>query len=378
MISFEIIEDREKIRGYYGQWEQLFISRDYEPSLSVEWTEALLKSHIEGHSISLIVLRDSAEVVGLVPLYRKEIKRSGLSLLTLFPVAEHFNTHSDLLLKDASKDLAEGLLKALFSLNLKWDIFRINRFVEAHPLLSSLKYKLNNSFNYKYEVQRAEPSFFIQFEGSYQDFLKKRTANFRYKLKSVSKQMHTLGEVTFLRNRDFRDFPEAFNIIQSIEESSWKHMNGTGITSSEIQRKFYHELFEGAFNKGRLRFCFLCFNKEPIAYEVGLIKGKRYYGVHGSYAESFKTENPGTILLARFIEDLIEDGIEEYDWFGEPFEWESRWTDKYRWHESILIYNHSPKAKLFSVYNRLRGKIKPDKNSQLVLRDPRDIKPEQG
>jgi CelD/BcsL family acetyltransferase involved in cellulose biosynthesis len=375
MITFEIYEDMERIKEYQAEWDRMFAADAYEASLSLAWAQALIKSHLNGDAFSLVVLRDSTEILGLVPIVIRRIKKRGVSLLTVFPLSEYFNTHSDLLLKKPTKELLEVLFKALFSLKYQWDVFRINRFVETNPVLGLIEYNLKNNFPCKYDIRRSEPSYFIEFGGSYEDYLNGKSANFRHKLKSVSKKMRSLGEVAFLGHQDFHDFAKLYSIILSIEEKSWKHKHGTAITSTEKQRTFYKELFKSAFDKGWLRLGLLYLDREPIAFEVGLVKDKKYYGVHGSYNETFKKDNPGTLLLAQFIKDLIRDGIEEYDWFGEPFEWESRWTDKFRWHKSLLIYNSTPKARLFYFINSLKNKLRQNDMDQIVLRDPRDIKP---
>ena len=375
MISFEIIEELDKIREYYAKLDQLFDSGEYEASLSLDWTRALLKTHLEGSRFFLIVLKDSTDILGIVPLCIREIRKYGLSLLTLCPVAEYFNTHSDLLLKNPSKELLEVLLTAFSHVKYPWDVFRINRFVETNPLLDHVEYNLKTHSAFNYDIRRAEPSFFIPLGNTYDEYLKEKSSNFRYKIKSVAKKIHAIGHVTFLREYDFADFEEAYNIILSIEEDSWKHHHGTAITSSEKQIEFYRELCKSAFKKGWMRLCILCINHEPVAFEFGLLKREKYYCVHSSYSEKYKRANPGTLLLARFLEDLIHDGIKEYDWFGEPFEWESRWTDKFRWHKSLLIYNKTPKAKLFYMFNTLKNRLKHDAKECIVLRNPRDIRP---
>jgi len=376
MITFEIVESQEKIKKYYAEWDRMFDSGEYEASLSVEWTEALRKTHLDGALYFLLVLRESTEIAGMVPLCIREVKKRGLSLSTLFPLAEYFNTHSDLLMKNKSEELAEAFLKALFTLPYRWDIFRINRFIETSPVLDCIKNNLEKNFTYDYDIRRAEPSFYIPFGNSYEEYLNKKSSNFRNNLKRASKKMDSLGKVAFLRNHDFHDVNEAYAAICSIEEKSWKQQHGTAITSTDKQREFYRVLCQGASDKGRLRFCILTLNSEPVAFEMGLLREKKYYGVHGSYDETYKKENPGTVLLAKFIEDLIHDGIREYDWFGEPFEWESRWTDQYRWHKSLIIYNKTPKAQLFFIFNTVKNIVKQNAGDRLVLRDPRDIKPQ--
>jgi CelD/BcsL family acetyltransferase involved in cellulose biosynthesis len=373
MISFKVLEGREAIQQYYPQWQELLASGSHEPSLSIPWTEALLHSFLEGHPVSLIVLADSTGIAGLVPLYVKEIKKAGMSLSTLSPVAEHFNTHSDLLLRDSSTELAEAFLNAVLSVPVKWDVFRINRFLMGHPLFQSLESVLKNKFDYAYRIQSEAPSFFIELAKTKDEFLKTVSRKLREDLRRHLKKLRSAGDVSFHSIRDFHDFDKLFDTIQRIEEASWKHKHGTGISSTEKSRQFYKELCRGEMKYGRLRVAMLCLKHIPIAYEMGLVYGKKYYCLHGSYDESYKKNSPGAVLLAQLIEDLIQEGIEELDSFGEPFAHIQHWTDKYRWHRSILIYNRTPKAKLFQLVTRLKSTLRPVKEDKLVLRNPRDI-----
>lgn len=375
MITVEIVEEPDKMKEYFAELDHMYDSGEYEASLSLEWTEALRKTHVEGAVFFLVVLKDVTELLGIVPLCIRKVKKQGLSLATLFPLAEYFNTHSDLLLKGTTGELVEVFLKALFDLRYNWDVFRINRFIESNPLLECIADKLQNSLGRHYRIRRVEPSFYIELGDSYGEYLNKRSSNFRNNIKRAAKKLRGLGEVSFRWTNEFHDFEEAYSIILAIEEESWKKKHGTAITSTKKQREFYRELWGGAYRKGRLRLCVLCLDQVPIAFEAGLLRGRKYYGVHGSYDEKFKKENPGTVLLARFLEGLVSDGVKEYDWFGEPFEWESRWTDTFRWHRSLLIYNNTMKARFFRVYNTLRDRLNHGGMDEIVLRDPRDIKP---
>ncbi len=374
MITVEIVEGPDRIKEWYANWEALFLAAPYEPSLSIEWSQALLDTHLGRDQVFLMLLRDSTELLAAIPLCIQRTVRKRLSLLTLFPLAEYFNTHSDLLLKTPSRELISSFLKALFRLKWRWDIFRMNRFVADSPVLGLIEASLKTG-GIKHEVRRAEPSFYIEFATSYEEYLEKRNSHFRNNLKRSVKKMNALGQVEFLGMQHFNDVADAYKVILSIEAKSWKHQHGTAITSTTKQREFYRELSRGAYEKGRLRLSILNLNREPIAFEMGLVNGTKYYGVHNSYDEAFKKENPGTVLLAKFIEDLIRDGIREYDFFGEPFEWESRWTDKYRWHKSLLIYNQTPKGRLFSLFNTLKDKLGRKPPDQPVLQNPRDIRP---
>jgi CelD/BcsL family acetyltransferase involved in cellulose biosynthesis len=264
---------------------------------------------------------------------------------------------------------------------MKWDVLRINRFLVGHPLLDSLENVLKNNLHYAYRIQSEDPSFFIKFGDSKDEYLKTVSSKVRNNLRRNLNKLRSAGEVSFLFPADFENFDALFDTLLRIEEASWKHKHGTGISSTEKSRRFYRELCRGELQRGRFRATVLCLNQTPIAYEMGLINvnidgnGKKYYSVHGSHDDNYKKNSPGVVLLAHFIDGLIQDGIGELDWFGEPFEWESEWTDKYRWHRSLLIYNRTPKAKLFELVTRYKNRSKPAINDTLVLRNPRDIKP---
>ena len=377
MMSFEILEGREQLRRYYPQWEALFRSHQFESSLSIEWTDALLHSHLAGATISLIVLKDKSGIAGIVPLYTKEVHKRGVSLKSLVPVSEHFNTHSDILVKNTSYELITLLLQALSSVSARWDVFRLNRVVENHPILATLQDVLNSSRLYHYHVIDSAPSFFIELGSDYEQYLKTVSKTVRYKLKHAPKKLQAMGGTTFYVLRDLQQFDRAYDTIASIENRSWKTDSGSGITANDQQRQFYRQLFKAAAENGRLRLWILQLGDLPIAYEVGVVQGETYDSVHGSYDEEFRRVSPGTVLFGKVIEDLISEGVKQLDFFGDLFEWQQYWTDMVRRHKSVIIYNNTLKARLFYSYNCIHNRQKPGTHRGLPVRIARTVPPRQ-
>ena len=375
MISFEIIHDKERIVDFQKHWDQLFDSGDYEASTSFDWTQALLKTHLKGNPFSLIVLRDSTEILGIVPLVISRTNKYGFSFSTIFPISEYYNTNSDLLLKKSTDEIIEIFLRALFSLPTRWDVFRVIRFIETNPLLAHMEHYLRK-VSIKYQMRKEEPSFFLNLDGDFNDYLKKRSGNFRYNLNRKEKKMKALGKVKYKRNEDFQNVADAYNSLLYIEENSWKQKHGTAITAVKKQSEFYRELCESTFKNGWLHLRFLFLNNEPVAYNLGLVKHKRYYLLKLSYNEKFKRVSPATVLMAWVLKDLIQEGIKEYDFAGEPYEYERQWTDELQWHKSLIIYNDTFNGKMLSIYHRLNRKIKTfKKQAEFEYHNPKDIKP---
>jgi CelD/BcsL family acetyltransferase involved in cellulose biosynthesis len=376
MISFEIIRDKTRLLEYLKYWNQLFDSGPYEASISFEWTHALLDTHLGKDAFFFIVLKNSQEIVGIIPVVISKTKKYGVSLLNLFPISEYYNTHSDLLLKEPTQEMVKGFVEALFSLSCEWDTLRISRFIETNPLLESFERHLGQT-GINYEINMGEPSFFLRLGDSYSDYLQRRSDKFRNYLRRMEKKLGAKGKVEFVSQVNYNSFTEAYDQVLLIEHESWKHNHGTAITSIEKQNKFYRKLCKGASERGWLNLSILLLDGEPVAYNMGLVKDKRYYYLKTSYKEKFRAVSPSTVLRARLIENLISEGIKEFDFPGEPYEWERQWTEELRRHLSLILYNKTFKARLYSIFNSFKNKrTKLNISDQFKYHDPRKLSPD--
>jgi len=378
MIQFEIIQEKGRIQEYREYWNRLFDSGKFEFTTSFEWTQALLSTHLEKDTFLLIVFRDTEEILGIVPMVINQIKKYGVSLSNLFPISDYYNNfHSDLLFKNVTEELIKTFITSLFSLGYKWDVFRISRFIETNPILDCIERFLKES-SIRYEIKREEPSFFLSLDGTYNDYLKKRSYNFRkYIKKQIKKLTRDISHVEFVKHQNFNNFPDAYNQVLYIEKESWKHKHGTAISSTEKSNNFYRILCESASEREWLHLFILLLNNEPAAYNIGFVKDKKYFYLKTSFNEKFREVSPSSILRAKLIEELIREGIKEIDFFAEPYEWQRRWAEELRWHKSLLIYNKTYKAKLFSIYHSLKHKkAKFSAEDQFVYHNPLDVKPE--
>jgi len=376
MIHCDIVTKQDDIFQYKEIWNKLFESGEYEVSTSFEWTQALLKTHLKENDLFvLMVLRKSEEIFGILPLILRETKKYGQSIRNLFPISEYYNTHSDILLKYPSGESTQEIINSLFNLKYKWDIFRIGRFVETNPIIECIETNLKNN-SIRYKIKKEEPSFIIRLDDSYNVYLKKRSGKFRNYLKRMQKKLSALGCVKIVRIEDFDSMLDAYEQLLYVERKSWKHNHGTAISNIKKQEAFYRKLCEGEFKTRRLHLLFLYLNDLPVAYNLGLIKNNNYLYLKTSFVEEFKKASPATVLRADLIEELISIGIEHFDFPGEPYEWEQQWANDIQWHKSIIIYNNTLKAKLFSVYNTSKIILRNHNNEDKFLyHNSFDVKP---
>ena len=122
-----------------------------------------------------------------------------------------------------------------------------------------------------------------------------------------------------------------------IEQRSWKHTNGTAISTVPRQREFYRLLCEGAARSGRLHLMLMYLGGRSIAYNLGITAADRYSYLKTSFLEDLRSYSPATVLRARLIESLCGEGIRYLDFPAQSYRWEAQWAEKLRWRYSVLV-----------------------------------------
>jgi len=374
MVSIDIIMDPIDMNAYRQAWDNLFSSAAYEPSTSYEWTNALKLNHTKLFSkFFLIKLEKNNQITGLIPMIAKEEKLFGKALVTISPISELYNTHSDFLINECSEEIICAVMESLAKLPFRWDLFRLTRILDENQLLNSFD-KALSKIPFHYRTQYEPPSFHLALDDSLEKYLSKRSGKFRNYLKRMQKKLAAHGELQFIKIENEQNFEEIFGSLIEIEQKSWKHDHGTAISAVERQTGFYRDLCFEAIKSKRLHLLFLFLNNIPIAYDMGFIHGNQYSYLKTSFDNQFKPFSPATILRAKLIELLIDDGIRQFDFPGEPYTWEKQWTDDVRWHKSFVVFNKTLMAKTYRFLTTVKGYMKDQKTIKHIdFCDPRDL-----
>ena len=155
-----------------------------------------------------------------------------------------------------------------------------------------------------------------------------------------------------------------------------KHKHGTAISAIPHQIAFYRELIGGAYKAGRLHLTFLVLNDKPVAYNLGVVSNGCYYYLKTSFNEAYRHLGVASVCRARLIRMLIDEGLENFDFPGEPYEWEKQWTRNLRWHRSFTIYNKTSMGYLIRMITYVTHFLRRSSiNREVVYHDPNTIKP---
>lgn len=373
MISAEVLPATFPIESLEADWSRLYGGGRWEPSLSFGWARALLHNHLAGKSNWFtVLLRRSSQVAGIVPMVLSERRLLGRRITTLEPVQEKNNTHSDLLIAGYDPDLLSAWLRALLDYRPAWDLLQISRLLEEGALGRALAGSIDRC-GQSYRLVPQQPSYFLALPPSYEDYLGARSAKFRSHLKRAEKKLAATArcELQICGNAGF---DAAYAELIDIETDSWKHANGTAISAVPHQSGFYRDLAASALAAGSLHLSFLRLDGRAVAYNLGIIENGCYYYLKTSFRAACATLQVATVARAWLIRQLIGDGLTQFDFPAEPYEWERQWTDDLRWHRSLMLFNRTANAALLRLVMRAREVLRPRAARELVHSEARALK----
>lgn len=360
---------------FESSWRELHAASGHQPSTSFEWVTAILANHpFSRPDALLVVVRKGSRVVGLMPMVSVAERLLGYSVVTLTPLQELSNTHTDLLVGADSKPILEAWLSALRTSGRRWDLLRLSWLLEDGALAGAMRSAVDASgLSCRWRLE--QPSFELLLPDSMDLYLASRSSKFRNYLRRAEKRVATGGDVELIRVQQRPEHAAYFEWLLDIERGSWKHAHGTAISAVPHQTGFYRDLCVAALGSGMLHLTFLMVGREAVAYNLGVLSGDYYSYLKTSFKEQYRAAGVATVARSRLIQSLLQLGLRRMDFPAEPYEWERQWTDKLCWHQSVLVYNHTPTATLVRVLNAARACVSPPIRRQVQYRDPRALKP---
>jgi len=101
------------------------------------------------------------------------------------------------------------------------------------------------------------------------------------------------------RERDVEDFTR---VADEISQKTYSRALGVGFVDNLETR----ETLRAAARKASLRACLLSVDDQPVAFAMGILSNKTFYGTSTGYDPRFKKYCPGLQTMMRLIEELFE------------------------------------------------------------------------
>ena len=248
-----------------------------------------------------------------------------------------------------------GLIRALTTLNICWDIVILDEIIAGDlPLcideVEASTLKLWTRTRHSAHTPVLDLTHFTDSEIS-----NSYSKSLRTRLKRARKKLADTGGCRFERIQPGPDqVDEILRIVSDIEEKSWKGDANVGIFNAKT-RDFFFEVSQGLSKTGVIDVSLLFLDEQPIAYRYGFRFQGRYYDYNFAQLPEFNKLSPGRVLLDEVIRSSFSDGLTAIDGSRGSVERPQLlgdWTDKYVDHYVLWIGNYTLPGRLakFAVH----------------------------
>jgi len=224
--------------------------------LTWEWLSAWWKSYTNGKQLYILRVEKNGRLIGLVPFYRKTIKKYGVisfSILTLIGDGSNDSEYLDWISQNGEEELVvRSVMDYCLDNREIWDLIQLYEIPEQSPHMSLLR----NVFSQKgwYYNDEEVPCAYVNFSSNWDMYLKSLKPRMRTKVRSLTKRLEQKFEVRFDQCRQVNDLESWLESFFDIHNKRWKINKRDGAFISASKRRFYMEMSHLFLLRGWLRF----------------------------------------------------------------------------------------------------------------------------
>ena len=202
----------------------------------------------------------------------------------------------------------------------------------------------------------------VDCRGSYAVWLAARSKRIRHRLRRDSgRAMDAMG----MRFEVTKEDPSRTDHLQrmfELERAGWKGRGGTAILDDPVTTKFYTELAHSAAAAGALRTASLWHDDRLVAFEYGVLGGRRLFVLKVAYDENFADLSLGYVLAALHIRHCFEDPVIDcYDKMGNgmtPAAYKLRFADYCKPLFRVSLFAPGPLGTVLYLRERAKARAK--------------------
>ncbi|MHB9154863.1 MAG: GNAT family N-acetyltransferase, partial [Endomicrobiales bacterium] len=296
-------------------WNGLLERSDADvPFLTFEWMSSWWKSFGSGNELFILVAKDGGETVAIAPLMRTKTTWRGLPVRAVSFMANEHSFRAGLILGRDDPRITENIFRYIKGSPRRYDIMKLELMVRDSSTFTTVRRVLLKDSMPHVDL-RSELSPYIPVSGTWDDFVKSRSRNFRSKMKLAANRLKRGGEYEVAAYTS-GDLTAVMEELLAVSRRTWKFKAGTAIASRPESAGFYRELAAAAASKGWLNLRVLRVKGLPVAFLFNLDYKGRSFFLKTGFDEGYRELSSGEFLGNQAIKECFDRGFREYDLLG--------------------------------------------------------------
>ena len=315
MIETAVFRTADVFEQLSADWNALLHnSKADTPFLTLEWQKTWWDCLCEGE-LHLITVRDSGALIGVAPLFiltQADAEGQLRRILRLIGSVDASDYLDLIAMRGRERDVLQALLDALARSN-DWDVLDLYNVPEASCTREWLP-ELAAERGWKLTDEKQVVCPIIHLPATFDDYVASLDKKERHELRRKLRRAEGTEGVTWYaitgsdRAHDLDEAAEAFIDLMMKSRSDKSDF------MTDRMRRFFHQMIHATHDGGFLHLTFLEVDGVKAATYLSFdYNHKRLVFNSGLATEGFQSLSAGIVLVARMIEDAIQQGYSEFD-----------------------------------------------------------------
>jgi CelD/BcsL family acetyltransferase involved in cellulose biosynthesis len=283
----------------------------------------------------------------VAPLLKHRTTLRGLRVRELRFLENGIGPRNDILVSSRVRpeEAAVALLDCLARQQREWDLATLANIDEQASCLEAMRLSAP-AYGIKLLEEAGRTSPLITLEDDFEQYFsrtfdRKHRYNIRRSVRDAEEKLRS-AVACFSGPHDVAPaLQQAFRVSRA----SWKGQQNTDMGGCELRRAFYEEVTQRFAELGVIQIWLLELDDQPAAIQYQLVSGTSVYLLVSDFAAQFHGHSPGTVLLYRVLEQLCRQGIREFDFCGEAYDYKMRWSTGVRRHVTLQLFGRTGYAR---------------------------------
>lgn len=329
-LHFQEYRTWDELARIRTAWEELLAE---SPSRTIFLTWEWLKPWWDAFGkdrqlMALAASDDDGNLAGLALLSAQPHRiAAGITLKTLQLLGDG-STDSDTLdfiFRDGYEaPFVKGVIDWCAQHQSEWDILELN----TVPKQSAIAREIQNEITARGWVcsERENVHQIVALPGKWEEYVSSLSKNMRASVNSKMRKLEKRYQVNRRKCGSPEELAEFLDQLYRMHTLRWKLLEQSGSFFLPARREFYSVMANAFLERGWLDFWLLELNGQPAAAEFGFHYGKTYYFLQTGFDPAYFADSVGIVLKAQIFRELIERGMESYDFLGDDDPYKQRWA----------------------------------------------------
>ncbi|MFX0210780.1 MAG: GNAT family N-acetyltransferase [Candidatus Hodarchaeota archaeon] len=306
MLTIEKISKFSDVLELKDIWNSLLERSDCNIAyLTHEWFCTAYEYLDKDKELSVLLIRDENEVIGIAPLLLSKERIFGLPVKRIGFVKNANTPYQDFILIRRKEECFQLILHYLKRNSWPWCIVELHEMRDRSENIKILQ-KLCKSNNFFFNKTFQSYSWYLLTNSSWEEGLAKVKPRVRKEFRRKLARLEHLGELKVEIVTEIADIKKHLEVYLDFHARTWK--------GRESNPEFYFKIAEHFARKRKLLLYVLLLNNRPVSYLYSIKSGKILFGLKTSYDPSYFAFSPGIALFYKSIQKMFHDrDIGEFD-----------------------------------------------------------------